>query len=126
LVHFGVAGRSKAWGEQVTVAATTTFPLPDSGLSAKLSAMFTLRRLRSIVYAVTFFNFVAFIIGTIVIGGDAVNGHAKDGHYFVANRGHLTEVSRAVFICSKAHVFSVWITFALAGLVTWLAHDEDR
>jgi hypothetical protein len=55
-------------------------------------------------------NFAAFIIINICIGGDAINGHVKDGHYFLGSHGRYTEVSRAVWTYSYYHTISMWIT----------------
>ena len=55
-------------------------------------------------------NFVAFAGIALVIGGDAINGHENDGHFYLANHGGLTEVSETVFSCSYAHAMSLWIT----------------
>jgi hypothetical protein len=65
-------------------------------------------------------NFVVFFIVAIAIGGDAVNGCVRNGHYFVASHGRYTEVSRAIFNYSRWHVYSVFITQTaaiLAGIV---------
>jgi hypothetical protein len=64
-------------------------------------------------------NFVAYVAATYILGGDAVNGHIADGHYYLAMHGHTTEVSRVVFEYSLWHTYALWITFAVAiGL--WL------
>jgi|SRR5580658_4198589 hypothetical protein len=58
-------------------------------------------------------NFIVFVIAAICIGGDALNGRTEGGHYFVANHGKLTEVSRAVWIYSRIHACSVMVTHPL-------------
>lgn len=55
-------------------------------------------------------NFAAFIIINIYIGGDAINGHVTDGHYFLGSHGRYTEVNRAVWTYSYYHTISMWIT----------------
>jgi hypothetical protein len=64
-------------------------------------------------------NFAGFSIGTLYLGGDAVNGSAVGGHYFLSNHGHLTEVSRSIFTYSKWHARSVWFTHPIAMLCAW-------
>jgi hypothetical protein len=64
-------------------------------------------------------NFAIFFVVAQFIGGDAVNGFARDGHYYLNNKGHFTEVSRSVFMYSKWHVYSLFITHPL-GIVSAL------
>jgi len=52
----------------------------------------------------------------IFIGGDAVNGHEESGRYYVANHGTLTEVNYFMFMYSRMHVYSLFITHPLAIL----------
>jgi hypothetical protein len=68
----------------------------------------------SIIYLITLVNFVAFLIGTAALGGDAVNGKSEGGRYYVAIHGKLTEVSHAAFTYSRLHCYVVWTTFGLA------------
>ena len=71
------------------------------------------RRLLQLGYFGGMTNFVVFFLGALYLGGDAVNGRTVDGHYFLANKGHLTEVSHAVFMYSKCHTLSIFITHPL-------------
>ena len=66
-------------------------------------------------------NFASFVIIAQVIGGDAVNGHQAAGHYYLANHGRLTEVSRTIFEYSRWHTLSLFVTHPLAFLAGWLA-----
>ncbi len=70
--------------------------------------------------AIAIVNFAAFIIINICIGGDAINGHVTDGHYYLGSHGRYTEVSRAVWTYSYYHTVSMWIThlsvFILAAI----------
>jgi hypothetical protein len=66
--------------------------------------------------AVTIINFMVFIAVASRIGGDAVNGKEENGHYFLANHGHLTEVTAGVFTYSLWHVRSLFLTFPLGML----------
>ena len=58
-------------------------------------------------------NFAAFVLIATYLGGDALNGYAKDGHYFLAMHGHTFEVSRAVFLYSKWHAISLIASLAI-------------
>lgn len=55
------------------------------------------------VIVLGFLNFVAFLLVSAALGGDALNGHVTDGHYYVANHGVYTEVSQAAWTASRAH-----------------------
>ena len=66
-------------------------------------------------------NFAVFFIVALAIGGDAFNGKAEGGRYFLANHGKLTEVSRAVYDYSRYHTMSLFITHPLAFLAAWRA-----
>ena len=48
------------------------------------------------------------------LGGDAINGYVRAGHYFLGmhSNGPFTDVSRAIFTYSLWHGFSV-IVFGL-------------
>jgi hypothetical protein len=71
-------------------------------------------------------NFVAFLVGALYLGGDAANGKAVDGHYFLSNHGYLTEVSHTLFAYSEWHVRSLLITHPLAMLCGWLLSRDYK
>ena len=71
-------------------------------------------------------NFVIFVIVAVTIGGDAVNGKAVGGHYYLASHGKLTEVSEAVYTYSLWHVRSLFVTHPLAILTGYLSNRERR
>ena len=77
-------------------------------------------RTLQLVRAFCWLNFVIFWISALYLGGDALSGKAVEGHYFLGERGHLTEVSRAVFRYSQWHVRSVFVTFPIAVFCEWL------
>jgi hypothetical protein len=53
-------------------------------------------------------NFSAYVVVANWLGGDAVNGHAEAGRYFLG--GHqTTEVSRAVFEFSRWYTYILWV-----------------
>ena len=64
-------------------------------------------------------NFLAFLFVALSIGGDAVNGYARDGRFFLKNHGTVTEVSEAVFTYSKWHVYSLWVNFGAAFVASF-------
>lgn len=66
-------------------------------------------------------NFAAFVIVATLLGGDALNGHADGGHYFLSWHGRDTEVSSAVFRYSQLHAVSTFVFLALAALAFFLS-----
>jgi hypothetical protein len=71
-------------------------------------------------------NLCLFVGVALVLGGDAINGTSRDGHYFLMEHGHYTEVSRPVFIYSVVHTFSLFITSPLALVVAFRARHRAR
>lgn len=65
-------------------------------------------------------NFVAFGAISLAIGGDAMAGYEKQGHYYVSDHGHETEVSQGVWTYSLWHARSIVATHTI-GFVTFLA-----
>jgi hypothetical protein len=65
------------------------------------------------IAAVTAVNFIAFLAMIFYLGGDALNGYVRDGHYFLGlhSNGPFTEVSPAVFSYSRWHALSVIMSF---------------
>jgi hypothetical protein len=67
-----------------------------------------------IAIVVGFVNFFGFMAESAALGGDGLNGYARDGHYYVASHGSYTEVSEAAWTWSRIHGVSVFITHPLA------------
>jgi hypothetical protein len=68
-------------------------------------------------------NFIAFFLGALALGGDALSGYSEGGRYFLRSHGKATEVSADVFAYSKLHTRSIFITHPLAAiayLFLWL------
>ncbi len=64
-----------------------------------------------------FLDFFVFLVSTLLFGGDAVNGKAEAGRYFLygyhnGTKGYF-EVSRRVFDCSRWLCYSVFVTWPL-------------
>jgi hypothetical protein len=66
--------------------------------------------------ALAMINFFAFVIGSVYLGGDALNGHVHAGHYFVCAHGSCTEVSRTVWHYSYWHAYA-----SFGGILLMLA-----
>lgn len=67
-----------------------------------------------IAVVVGFVNFFWLLAESAALGGDALNGYASQGHYFVNSHGSYTEVSEASWTWSRVHSVSVFITHPLA------------
>ena len=68
-------------------------------------------------------NFIAFVLIAQVSGGDAWNGHIKDGKYFLASHGRYTEVSHGFWTYSFIHIvvlMVVQISAMVAGFSYWI------
>ncbi len=86
--------------------------------------MSRLKPLANAVFFLAIVNFLSFVAGAILLGGDAVNGHAANGHYFLNSHGRLTEVSAEVFRYSTWHARSVMLTHGLALLTGILVYGR--
>jgi hypothetical protein len=62
--------------------------------------------------ALALINFLAFVVGSLYLGGDAVNGYVRSGHYFVCAHGSCIEVSNAAWHYSRLHAY-----LALGGIL---------
>jgi hypothetical protein len=83
-------------------------------------------RLLLAICALGVLNFLVFVVVASAIGGDAVNGKAVRGHFYLAMHGRLTEVREAVYTYSLWHVRSLLITHPLAMLTGYLAKMEQN
>jgi hypothetical protein len=85
-------------------------------------------KIPKIIAFIGILNFLAFVIVAVVMGGDALNGKASNGHYFLGSHGRLTEVSREVYVYSVCHACSavagLIVTFVLAAWMWKLGSDR--
>lgn len=63
-----------------------------------------------VLFWIAIVNFVVFVAIAVPLGGDALNGMSRDGHYYLMQHGTYTEVSRPVFIYSTIHALSLFVT----------------
>jgi hypothetical protein len=59
-------------------------------------------------------NFVAFGVGSLIIGGSSANGYKKEGRFFVSEHGKDTEVTEQTWNYSLWHSRSLILTHPLA------------
>ena len=74
-------------------------------------------------------NFVAFGVGSVVIGGSAANGSIKDGRYYVSEHSKDTEVTEKIWVYSLWHSRSLFLSHPLAMallLILGVKWDEKR
>ncbi|HEY7120805.1 MAG TPA: hypothetical protein VH475_29745 [Tepidisphaeraceae bacterium] len=98
------------------------FPPQDSPL---MGSRFWVRAVLVVCVA----NFLVFVLVASAIGGDALNGYAEHGHYFLRNHTVVTEVSQSVFIYSRWHAVSTFVTHPVGIVAAWMlqsdiAHDS--
>lgn len=70
------------------------------------------RRAKLVLYptvALAVINVLAFIVGLLYLGGDALNGYVRAGHYFICAHSQCAETSRAIWR------YSYWHTLAAFG-----------
>src|ERR1700744_5102614 len=72
-----------------------------------------------ILLGVAILNFAAFFIMAVYLGGDAINGMIKDGHYYLGEHGRYTEVTEAVFNYSRHQAYSVFVTHPVGMAAAW-------
>ncbi|HEY1890117.1 MAG TPA: hypothetical protein VGG63_06905 [Steroidobacteraceae bacterium] len=77
------------------------------------------RRAKWVLYptvAVVVINFAAFMAGLLYLGGDAMNGYVRAGHYFLCAHSQCVETSRAIWRYSYWHTLT-----ALGGIALVIA-----
>jgi len=102
----------------------------DSKRRTADSALRTARKFCIASIVVGLLNFVLFVAGTFYFGGDAVNGKAEQGKYYLWGYYHgvkgYHEVSQSVFHYSKWHTYSMWITWSLMLLASFAYREIDK
>jgi hypothetical protein len=83
------------------------------------------KRILQFVYAFGVVNFAVFGLGAVYLGGDAINGYAVDGRYFLASHGHPKEVSHAIFTYSRWQGVSAIIFVPISAFCGWLLRRTD-
>jgi hypothetical protein len=86
----------------------------------------TVRRLLWFGFTLGIVNFLAFVALSIYLGGDALNGHVINGHYFLGSHGRYTEVSQRVFQYSRWHATSIFATHPIGALCAVLLRLGKR
>jgi hypothetical protein len=71
-------------------------------------------RIGGALFALGVINFIAFVVLSLAWGGDALNGTAQNGRFYLRNKRHLVEVSEVKWRVNRAHAISVLITHPLA------------
>ena len=70
--------------------------------------------LEKVAVRIAMANFGAYVVVTLWLGGNAMNGKVEAGHYFLSNHDNFTEVGRGVFIYSYSHTVVTFIAMLLA------------
>lgn len=82
-----------------------------------------LKLLSTVVVVVGAVNFLWFVVESLQLGGDGLNGYVRDGHYYVSAHGVDTEVTRHDWEFSRAHALSVFVTIPLGMLAMF--HQQN-
>ena len=53
-------------------------------------------------------NFLAFVVISVFLDGDALNGYVRDGHFFLCAHGSCVEVSHSIWTYSYWHAVTAW------------------
>ena len=106
-------------------------PSVTRGARMKTSLKFTAfsKRAKWVIYLVmtlAMVNFFAFVVGSAYLGGDALNGYVRAGHYFVCAHGGCAEVSSAIWRYSYWHAYACFGGILLVFAVTALFPKHGR
>ena len=66
---------------------------------------------------ISIIHFLVYSVIALFIGGDAVNGYAKDGHYFLRLGAYFNEVDYPLFLYSIIHTYVLIANYALLFLL---------
>lgn len=58
-------------------------------------------------------NYLGFALASLLAGGDVLNGHVLNGHYFVAAAGSFLEVGPALFEFCRIQAYGLVVTIPL-------------
>ena len=75
----------------------------------------TMRRvLYFCIAAMGIINAFVFLVITAFLGG--VASEIRNGHYYLNNHGHFTEVSRPVYLYADIHFWVTWLLILIGSL----------
>ena len=96
------------------VGRPLNFTVRRAGISA-------VRTLATAVGLLALLNLAVYVAVAIALGGDAINGHAAAGHYYLSMHGRLTEVTQRVFQFSRWYTYLLFLHFGIAFVLQlWL------
>ena len=61
-------------------------------------------------------DFLAYAVFTVALGGNAGDGYARAGHFFVSNHGVVREVGRAAWWLNLVQGYSLYALLPLAAV----------
>jgi hypothetical protein len=75
-------------------------------------------------------NYGIWLKESLDLGGNALSGDVRDGHYYVANKGQYVEVTPEEWEHSRVHTLSIFVTQPLTlislGYLVWTAARRRR
>jgi hypothetical protein len=84
-----------------------------------------LRLVFQLLFALALLNFMLFLVSDALLNGNAAQGMVRNGHYYLAMRSQLTEVSRPVFLYSQWVTSSLLLTIPLGMVSAFLLRQEN-
>jgi hypothetical protein len=68
------------------------------------------------IAAIGFINAFVFLAITAFFLGGGVASEVRNGHYYLNNHGHFTEVSRPVYLYADIHFWVTWVLILIGGV----------
>lgn len=59
-------------------------------------------------------DFLVYAVFTVALGGDAADGYARAGRYFVSNHGVVREVGKVAWVLNRVQGYSLYVLFPAA------------
>ena len=68
------------------------------------------------IAAIGFINAFVFLAITAFFLGGGVASEVRNGHYYLSNHGHFTEVSRPVYLYADIHFWVTWVLILIGSV----------
>jgi hypothetical protein len=91
-----------------------------------------MKRLRYLPHLIVYLgmlNFMLFFLSILLFGGNALNGKAEAGHYFLGDHGYYVEVIYPVYLLNRLWsilTLVTWPLVILAGVAAWGVNHNSK
>jgi hypothetical protein len=102
---------------QHTSTYRSDFHLPARSIATSQKTGTHTMKIATAIVIICILNFVAFGIGSAVLGGTADKESIGEGKYYVSNHGKKTEVTEQTWKYSRWHTRSLIVTHPLAMIL---------